>query len=103
VPTWATTRGFCSITRTAEELSVICLQSPVPDGVKCELDWRCFKLEGPIPFTTVGVLASLVKPLADAGISVLAISTYDTDYVLVKAADLGRAENTWRQYGRVVR
>ena len=58
---------------------------------------------GPIPFSTVGVPASLVQPLAEAGISVFAISTFDTDYVLVKSADLGRAENAWRQYGHVVR
>jgi len=103
VPTWATAGGFFSITRTAEELSIACRQSLVPDGVRCERDWRCIKLEGPIPFTTVGVLASLIQPLAEASISVFAISTFDTDFVLVKAADLGRAENAWRQYGHIVR
>jgi hypothetical protein len=88
VPPWATVGNFFSITRTAEELSIVCLQSAIPDGIKCERDWRCLKLAGPIPFTTAGVLASLVQPLAEAGVSVFAISTFDTDYLLVKAVDL---------------
>lgn len=99
IPAWATGSGFVSITRTAEELSIVCLQSVVPDGIKCERDWRCFQLAGPIPFTMVGVLASLVQPLAEAGISVFAISTFDTDYLLVKAADLQRATDALRQHG----
>jgi len=99
IPSWATKSGFVSITRTAEELSILCLQSLVPDGVKCEKDWWCFQLLGPIPFMSVGVLASLVQPLADAEISVFVISTFDTDYLLVKAADLQRATDALRQNG----
>ena len=99
VPTWATTGEFLSITRTADELSIVCLQSLLPDGVQCERDWRCFKLAGPIPFSTVGVLASLVQPLAEAGISVFAISTFDTDYLLVKAAHFKGAIDALRQHG----
>ena len=102
ISAWATTGSFFSITRTAEELSVVCLQSLVPDGFQCERDWRCFKLAGPIPFTTVGVLASLVQPLAEAGISVFAVSTFDTDYLLLKAADLPRAIEALRQKGHSV-
>src|SRR4051794_29230152 len=99
IPTWATASGFFSITRTTEELSIVCLQSLVPDGIKCERDWRCFKLAGPIPFTTVGVLASLVAPLAEVGISVFAISTFDTDYLLVKETALSKASEALRQAG----
>jgi hypothetical protein len=88
VPSWATAGSFFSITRTAEELSIVCLQCLVPDDIRCEREWRCLQLAGPIPFTTVGVLASLVQPLAEAGISVFAVSTFDTDYLLVKATDL---------------
>lgn len=102
VPTWATAGGFFSITRTAEELSIVCLQSLVPDGVQCEGDWRCFKLAGPIPFTTGGVLASLVQPLAEMGVSVFAISTFDTDYLLVKAADLEQAIASLKKSGFAV-
>jgi hypothetical protein len=103
VPAWTTTGSFFSITRTAEELSVVCLQSLVPDGIKCERDWRCFQLAGPIPFSTVGVLASLVQPLAQAGVSVFAVSTFDTDYLLVKEADLERSIEALRMCGHIVR
>jgi hypothetical protein len=103
VPAWATTGGFISFTRTPQELSVVCQQSLVPDGVRCEPDWRCVQLAGPIPFATVGVLASLLQPLAAAGISVFATSTFDTDYLLVKAADLERALDTLRKCGHSVR
>jgi hypothetical protein len=103
VPPWATTGIFFSITRTAEELSAVCLQSLVPDGVRCERDWRCVQLVGPIPFSIVGVLASLVQPLAEAGITVFAVSTFDTDYLLVKAADLARAIDAWRQCDHTMR
>ena len=99
IPAWATARSYFSITRSAEELSIVCLQSVVPDGIRCERDWRCFKVAGPIPFSTVGVLASLVQPLAEAGISVFAISTFDTDYLLVKAVDLQRAIDALRAKG----
>mgnify|MGYP002784959281 CR=1 FL=1 len=99
VPAWATTGSFFSITRTNDELSIVCLQSSVPDGIKCEQDWRFFQLAGPIPFTMVGVLASLVQPLAEARISVFAISTFDTDYLLVKAADLSGATDALRKAG----
>ena len=77
----------------------MCIQSLVPDGIRCERDWRCFKLAGPIPFSTVGVLASLLQPLAEAGISVFAVSTFDTDYLLVKAANLARAIDALREKG----
>jgi predicted metal-dependent HD superfamily phosphohydrolase len=103
VPPWATTGSFFSFTRTTDELSVVCLQSFVPDGIKCERDWRCLQLAGPIAFTTVGVLASLVQPLAEAAISVFAVSTFDTDYLLVKAADLTRAIDALRTCGHTVR
>ena len=71
VPTWATSGEFLSITRTAEELSVVCQQAVVSDDVRCERDWRCLQLAGPIPFATVGVLASLAagKPLFAIAIS----------------------------------
>lgn len=80
----------------------MCLQSLVPDGIRCERDWRCVLVAGPIPFSTVGVLASIVQPLAEAGISVFAVSTFDTDYLLVKAADLARAIDAWRRCGLIV-
>lgn len=92
VPEWALVTGaFSSITRTGDELSIVCLESGVPAEARAERGWAVLKLAGPFPFTATGVLASLLEPLARAGISVFAVSTFDTDYVLVKRADLGRA------------
>jgi hypothetical protein len=101
IPAWAAAGRFFSITRTDQELSIVCLQSSVPDGIRCERDWRCLQVAGPLPFTMVGVLHSLVEPLARAGISLFALSTFDTDYLLVKAADLARTIDALRQHGHV--
>jgi uncharacterized protein len=92
VPSWAWSGTLNAVVRTDEELSIVCEQSAVPDDVKSERDWVALKLQGPIPFSTIGVLASLVNPLAAAGIPVFAISTFDTDYILIKAVDLTRAK-----------
>jgi enamine deaminase RidA (YjgF/YER057c/UK114 family) len=93
VPSWALElhEGLVSITRTPDELSIVCPDEAVPPDVRVESGWRALKLPGPIPFDQVGVLASLLNPLAAAGIGIFAVSTYDTDYVLVKEADLERA------------
>ncbi len=89
-PGWA--RGsFVSVTATDDELSVVCATDAVPPDVTADRDWRVLKIVGPFAFTTVGVLASLAAPLAQAGISLLAIATYDTDYLLVKSASLDAA------------
>jgi hypothetical protein len=93
VPQWAAElrEGFVSVTRTTDELSIVCPQAAVPPGTRSEDGFRALKVEGPIPFEQTGVLASLAGPLADAGIPIFAIATYDTDYVLVRATDLDRA------------
>lgn len=85
VPAWAT-GPFLNLTFTDDELAIICPAERVPANVRAERDWRVLKLVGPFPFTAVGVLASLAEPLARAGISLLSIATYDTDYFLVKSA-----------------
>jgi uncharacterized protein len=90
VPAWAA-GPFVNITFTTDELAIICPALGVPANVRAERDWRVLKLVGPFPFTAVGVLASLATPLAEAGISLLSIATYDTDYFLVKADVLERA------------
>ena len=84
-PEWvAAAPGFTSITRTPDELSIVCNESSVPPGVLSESGWRIFKIQGPLDFTLTGVLASIAEPLARAGIAIFAISTFDTDYVMVK-------------------
>jgi hypothetical protein len=93
VPSWALElhEGLVSITRTPDELSIVCPDAAVPPDVEVESGWRALKVPGPIPFDQIGILASLADPLAAAGVSIFAVSTYDTDYVLVKEADLERA------------
>jgi uncharacterized protein len=88
VPDWAWTGEFVSVSRTAQELSVVCAADAAPEGVKLERGWACLKLLGPFDFALTGILASVLEPLRDAGIGIFAVSTFDTDYVLVKAAQL---------------
>lgn len=82
---------FVTVSRTRDEVSVACLEARVPAEQQAERGWRAFKVEGPLDFALTGILARLATPLAEAGISIFAISTYDTDYLLVRAADLGAA------------
>ena len=91
VPDWATRGAFCSVIRTGAELSVVCPDARVPAGVKREAGWRVLMVEGPLDFSLTGVLASLTSPLAREGISVFALSTFDTDCLLVKQQQLDRA------------
>jgi hypothetical protein len=102
IPTWATADHFFSITRTADELSVVCYQDAVPEGVVGERGWRCLRVDGTMPFSVVGILASLAASLAEAGISVFAVSTFDTDHLLVKAADLEMALTALTQAGHSI-
>ena len=98
LPSWP--RGaFVSITRTAEELSIVCDDDAVPADVQVERDWRALKLEGPIPFAMTGVASALLAPLAAAQISVFLISTYDTDYLLLKSDVFARAAGILRGAG----
>ncbi len=92
IPLWATEASFSSITKTSGELSIICAQEKIPAGVLFEKDWRDFKVEGPLGFVSTGIVSSLSKPLADAGISILYISTYETDHVLVEEKNLEKAK-----------
>jgi uncharacterized protein len=102
VPTWAMSGKFFSTTRTADELSLVCPQSVVPDGVRCERGWRYLRVAGTMDFSMIGVVASLVTPLAEAGISVFVVSTFDTDYLLVKEDGLERAMAALRGAGHLL-
>jgi hypothetical protein len=91
IPPPVVASGWFSVTRTADELSLVCAEELAPPGRPCETGWRCLAVRGPLAFDQVGVLASLASPLAAAGVSLLAIATHDTDYRRVREADLDRA------------
>ena len=101
-PAWLPVRGFVSVTRTAAELSVVCAADAVPSGIRGERGWRALAVQGPLDFGLTGILASIAAPLAQAEISIFAISTFDTDYVLVKAERLGDAMEALRRTGHRV-
>jgi uncharacterized protein len=103
VPAWAASPVFSSVTRTGDELSIICPAAQVPADVPHEAGWRVVKIEGPFAFTATGILASVLAPLAAAKIGILAVATFDTDYVLVKAARLEEAWQALAAAGHLVR
>lgn len=84
VPNWATGGEFTSVTRTRDELSIVCPSGNLPQEVPAPASWQCFQLAGPFAFSETGILLSFIQPLSDAGIPIFARSTYDTDYVLIQ-------------------
>lgn len=87
------------MTRTADELSIVCPQSNVPEGINADAGWVCFKLEGPFAFSQTGVLSSFIFPLSGNAIPIFTIATYDTDFVLIKEGFLTSALNVLRGAG----
>ncbi len=102
VPAWAQGGPFLTITRTAEELSLVCSQQSVPPETPAQSDFRILKAEGPLDFSLVGLLANLTAALAAANVSVFAVSTYDTDYILVRNRDLPSATKALESAGHAV-
>src|SRR4029078_11017114 len=105
VPEWCTrTSGkFVSISRTSDELSIVCLEADLPSGVTSEAGWRILKGEVPLDFALPGIMASLAEPLADAGVPIFPIATYDTDYILIKEMHFETAIRALTGYGHAVR
>jgi hypothetical protein len=103
VPAWAGSGLFSSVTRTADELSILCPAAQVPAGVKHESGWRLLQLQGPFAFTETGILATVLAPLATAKIGILATATFDTDYVFVKNGRLEEACRVLEAAGLTVR
>lgn len=99
VSAWATEGEFNSITRTPEELSIVCPADNVPAEINSPHHWMCLKLQGPFPFSQTGVLLSFIEPLSSKGIPIFAISTYDTDYVLIQEEWAGAALNALKHAG----
>lgn len=98
-PAWAMAGRFCSVTRTPDELSIVCPVENVPAHVASVGPWACLEVEGVLDFGLTGILAGLSAPLATAGISLFALSTYRTDYILVREEDLARAQAALRGAG----
>lgn len=103
IPNWVYKEGFYSITRTKDELSIVCIQDNVDEKVdKVERDWRVLKVVGPLDFSLVGIIANLSSVLANGGVSIFVISTFDTDYILVKEKNLEKAREVLYQAGHKV-
>jgi hypothetical protein len=102
VPMWATAAPWWSITRTPDELSVVCAESCVPAGISASRGWRAVRFAGPLPLDQTGILASVTGPLAAAHISVFALGTYDTDYVLIPEAQRTAAIHALERAGHSV-
>ena len=102
VPAWATAGGFSSVTHTTDELSIICAAAFVPAHVHAERGWSLFKFQGPFAFTATGILSAVLTPLATAKVGILALSTFDTDYLLVKTSDLDAAVRALKAAGHTV-
>jgi hypothetical protein len=83
LPGWALQGDIWSVTRTREELSVVCAETVVPEGIRAEKDWVCFQLIGPFDFALTGILEAFLRPLAEARVPIFALSTFDTDWVLI--------------------
>ena len=98
VPAWAV-GDLISTTRTPDELSIVCRDTDVPGEVQSEPGWRCLRVAGKLDFSLVGVIAKITTVLADAGVSLFAISTFDTDYFFVREIDLDRALKAWNEAG----
>jgi uncharacterized protein len=103
IPAWATAGRLWCLARSEDELSIVCEDERIPaDVARVERGWHAFQISGPIPFELTGVLASLLNPLAQAGIPIFAFSTFDTDYVLVKATGFGLAQEALQRAGHVL-
>jgi len=104
VPEWTErSRAFLTISRTADELSIVAVEDSVPPNARCERAYRALRVRGPLPLDLIGILAAIADPLAAAGLGIFAISTFDTDYVLVKSKDLPVAVKALEAAGHQVR
>jgi hypothetical protein len=102
LPGWATRSAFHAVVRSPGEVTVVCYEAAVPPRVRSQKGWRCFSLAGPIPFTETGVVSSLAVPLAEAGVGIFVISTFDTDYLLVPGEKLETARTALSAAGHRV-
>ena len=102
LPDWIDESDFSSITRTEKELTIVCDEVLVASGTTSETGWRCIEVEGPLDFSEIGIVFSLTQPLAEIGVAVFLISTFDTDYLMVKEKDLAKTIDTLTAAGHQV-
>ena len=102
LPDWIGEAGFYSFTRTDAELSIVCPETHLAPGTTSETGWRCFKVQGLLDFSETGIILSLTQPLAENGVAVFVISTFDTDYFMVKEKDLAKAIDALTAYGHEI-
>jgi hypothetical protein len=107
IPAWAYRGDFFSITKTFDELSLVCLEKNIEseeldEDILCERDWRIFKVEGRLDFSLIGIMANLSGIMKEAGVSIFALSTYDTDYIMVKDDKADEAVKALKEYGHEV-
>ena len=98
IPEWVKESEFYFIGKTDDELSIICQQEKIPGGVLAEKNWRAFKVQGPLGFSLTGVVSSISKPLADEKISILYVSTYETDYIFVEEKNFEKAKKILKEF-----
>ena len=101
LPEWVDKGPFRSVTRTEHEVSVVCRDHDVPEGESVDRGFTVLEVMGPLDFSLTGVIASLVAPLAEAEVPIFLISTFESDYVLVRSSDLGRAADVLEDAGHV--
>jgi hypothetical protein len=94
IPDWADGDGFVSISRSDDELSVVCRSDRVPAGVRQDDGWTCYKLIGPFAFDETGIVASVISPLSENGFGIFVVSTFDGDHLLLKSESRVKAEET---------
>lgn len=102
IPPWADGPGFVTISRSAFELSIVCLAERVPAGTACEGNWGCLRFVGPFAFGATGIVLSVVRPLSEGGLGVFVVSTFDGDHILLKEADLPNAVRLLEEAGHIL-
>jgi hypothetical protein len=102
IPAWADGDGFVSISRSANELSVVCPEQRVPREVRQDREWSCLQLVGPFAFDETGVVLRVIRPLSEAGIGIFVVSTLDGDHILIKTADLEQARDLLTGAGYII-
>jgi hypothetical protein len=101
-PQWLPNEDLTAIVRTSDELSIVCREEYVPDGITSEREWRVIKIRGPLDFSEIGVIANLSTILAQARVGIFVLSTFDTDYILVKELNLDSAIEAFEDDGHQV-